>query len=250
VAAVSTALPRGDGEAASYSFADEFDGPAGAPPDPARWRHDLGGGGWGNGELQVYTDSPANAYQDGQGHLVIAATREGGSWTSARLKTEGLFSQQGGSWQARIRLNPTPGFWPAWWMLGADNSTVGWPRCGEADIMENYGAGWTDSSVHCPDDRAAYAVFTQSGGLGSGQGWHVYQLDWAGNRMDFSRDGRRYLTVTAGQFPAGSWVFGENGGCFMLLNMAVGGKGPGMAPPSSTRLPVTMLVDYVRAWAS
>lgn len=235
-----------------YGFADEFGGPACAPPDPARWKHDLGGGGWGNRELQVYTGSPANACTDGRGHLAITATYANGTYYSARLKTEGLFSQLGGSWQARIKLDSQPGCWPAFWMLGADNDTAGWPRCGEIDIMENYGAAWTESSVHCP--AGGYATFTQSAGLRSGRGWHVYQLDWSGNRMDFFCDGRRYLTVTAGQFPAGSWVFGpgqpDNGGCFMLLNLAVGGTGPGVAPPASVRFPVTMLVDYVRVWTS
>ena len=233
---------------AGYSFADEFDGPAGAPPDPARWRHDLGGGGWGNNELQVYTSSLANACQDGSGHLVITAIRQGdGSYTSARLKTEGLFAQAGGSWQARIRLNSQPGCWPACWLLGADISRVGWPACGEADIMEDFGASYVQATVHTPAGAATSMAY---GGVASDGEWHVYQLDWTAAGLAFFRDGACYLTATAADFPAGSWLYGPgNGGCFLLLNLAVGGDGPGGPPPPSARFPVRMLVDYVLVWA-
>jgi len=263
VAAVSATIPGARGRRAwaarparppaspaGYSFADEFGGPAGVPPHPARWTRDLGGGGWGNRELQTYTSSPANACTDGRGHLVIAAIPgRDGAWTSARLKTEGLFAQAGGSWQARIKLDSQPGFWPAFWLLGADIGQVGWPACGEIDIMEDFGASYVQATVHTPAGPATTSM--AYAGVASDPGWHVYQLDWTAAGLAFFRDGAPYLTATAADFPAGSWLYGpgNNGGCFVLLNLAVGGDGPGRAPQPSVRYPVRMLVDYVRVWA-
>ena len=236
-----------------YTFADEFAGPAGSAPDPSKWAYDVGAGAvvGGNQELERYTSSRANSYLDGQGHLVIAATRNGSGWDSARLKTQGKFSQLGGHFAARIKLDSQPGCWPAFWMLGADAGTVGWPQCGEIDILEDYGTSWTESSVHCPNGSGS--VYTQSAGLSSDTAWHTYQLDWTGTTMVFSRDGASYLTVTRSQFPASSWVYGpgtpNNGGMFLIMNIAVGGTGPGGPPPALVQFPVTMLVDYVRAWS-
>jgi beta-glucanase (GH16 family) len=231
-----------------YGFADEFDGPAGSAPDPSKWAYDLGSNVGMEGELQTYTSSRANSYLDGQGHLVIAATRSGGSYASARLKTQGRFSQLGGHFAASIKLNSRQGCWPAFWLLGQDFPQAGWPACGEIDLMEDYGGSWTDSTVHAPGiGNSDLAV---EGVLASDADWHAYQLDWAATTMTFSRDGRPYLTVSKSQFPAGAWVFGpgtpNNGGCFIILNLAIGaGLGP---PPASVQFPVTMLVDYVRAW--
>jgi beta-glucanase (GH16 family) len=233
-----------------YTFADEFNGAAGSAPDSSKWTYDLGDGGWGNNELEVYTDSRANSYLDGQGHLVIAATRNGSGYNSARLKTQGLFSQLGGHFAASIKLNSQPGCWPAFWMLGQDINTAGWPQCGEIDLMEDYGASWTESTVHVAG--LGGINLQQAAGINSDADWHTYQLDWAGTTMTFSRDGSPYLTVTRSQFLGGSWPFGpgtpNDGGCFFLLNLAIGGTGPGQPPPSSVRFPVTMMVDWVRAW--
>ena len=133
--------------AVTYAFADDFDGPAGSAPDPSKWRYDLGGGGWGNNELQVYTSSRANSFLDGKGHLVIRATKSvqtsGGrtatTYHSARLNTLGKFSKYHGTFEARIKLDAQPGLWPAWWAIGANFPKVGWPACGEVDMLENYG---------------------------------------------------------------------------------------------------------------
>lgn len=234
----------------AYAFDDEFTGPVRSAPDPSKWAYDLGGGGWGNHELQVYTGSSANACTDGRGHLVIAAIPgRDGAWTSARLKTEGLFAQVGGSWQARIKLDSQPGFWPAFWLLGADIGQVGWPACGEIDIMEDFGASYVQATVHTPAGPATTSM--AYAGVASDPGWHVYQLDLTAAGLAFFRDGAPYLTATAADFPAGSWLYGpgNNGGCFVLLNLAVGGDGPGGAPQPSAPYPVRMLVDYVRVWA-
>src|SRR5277367_5457685 len=129
-------------------WSDEFNSPAGTPPDSTKWNYDLGGGGWGNGELEVYTNSGNNVFQDGAGNLVIRAIRDSsGNYTSARLQTgnPGASTQtadlhwQFGRVEARIKLPFGKAVWPAFWMLGEDIATVSWPQCGEVDIMENFG---------------------------------------------------------------------------------------------------------------
>src|ERR1019366_2562043 len=121
-------------------WSDEFNGLAGAPVDPKSWDFDLGGGGWGNSELEVYTNSTENVFQDGVGNLVIRALKTAANtYTSARIKTQGRQSFQYGKVEARIKIPYGQGIWPAFWMLGVDINTAGWPACGEIDIMENIG---------------------------------------------------------------------------------------------------------------
>ena len=143
-----------------YTFQDEFDGPAGSPPDPARWSYDLGAGGWGNHELQSYTDDPRNVFQDGRSHLVIRATRQvtaatgddppGIRYHSARITTRDRFAQCCGSFEARIKVASRRGLWPAFWLMGQDIGTAGWPDCGEVDVLEDFGYSTVQSSVHAP----------------------------------------------------------------------------------------------------
>ena len=129
-------------------WSDEFNSPAGTPPDSKNWNYDLGGGGWGNGEAETYTNSPSNVFQDGKGHLVIRAIRDAsGNYTSARLQTGAPdaptqtadLSWKYGRIEARIQLPFGQGVWPAFWMLGENIGSAGWPECGEVDIMENFG---------------------------------------------------------------------------------------------------------------
>jgi len=233
----------------TYTFEDDFTGPAGSAPDQVKWAYDLGGGGWGNNELEIYTSSTENVYVDGNSNLVVRAVKtvrgSGLSYTSARLKTQGKFSQLGGRFQARIKLNSQPGLWPAFWLLGQDITTVGWPHCGEIDIAEDFGHSVVESSVHAPDGTSTYGV---SGDITSDTDWHVYQLDWDATGFVFSRDGTAYLTVPNTFCPESAWVFGpaepNNGGMFILLNLAIGGNAG--TPPASVQFPVEMLVDYVR----
>lgn len=237
------------------TFADEFDGEAASAPDPTKWTYDLGGGGWGNDELEIYTDSRANSFLDGHGNLVIRATRDvrgsaAGTTTtyhSARLKTLGKFSQYQGTFEARIKLDIQAGAWPAWWMMGDNITTVGWPRCGEVDMLENYGRSATvRTSVHTPN-RTADGVFTKSAGTFADDAWHTWRTRWGppDGGFAFYKDGARYLTVEPDQVP--DWCFGSGVPMFMLLNLAIGGTAAG-PPPASTRFPVDMLVDYVRVW--
>jgi len=127
-------------------WSDEFNGADGSLPDKTKWTYDIGGNGWGNHELEYYTDRPANA-EIRNGSLLITARKEKFTgadgvtreYTSARLKTQTLFAQTYGRFEARIKIPAGEGMWPAFWILGDDISKIGWPKCGEIDIMENIG---------------------------------------------------------------------------------------------------------------
>lgn len=230
-----------------YTFYDDFDGQTGSAPDPAKWAYDLGGGGWGNSELQTYTGSRANSYQDGESNLVIAATVTGGAYSSARLKTLGVFSQAGGSFEARIKINSQRGVWPAFWLMGRNITTASWPQCGEIDGAEDFGYSTIQSSVHAPDGKDTY---DQSFNLAGDTDWHVYRIDMSAEGVSFFRDEFEYGHTPSTYCPPSAWVFGpqepNNGGMFILLNVAVGGNAG--TPPPATVFPAVMLVDFVRAW--
>ncbi len=233
---------------------DEFEGAAGEGLDPARWVHDIGRGdnGWGNAELQYYTDRPANAAQTGDGHLAITAVKEelnGADYTSARIKTQGVFSQAFGRVEARIKLPVGAGIWPAFWMLGDDITSVGWPTCGEIDIMEY--RGQTPDVVHGSLHGPGYFggnPLTGSYFLPAGkrfdEDFHVFAVEWDPGRVAFYVDDTLYHIATSAQVPRGGrWVFDSP--FFLILNIAVGGNFLG-SPNASTQFPQTMLVDYVR----
>jgi beta-glucanase (GH16 family) len=250
LAAITAILVKGP-SVPDYTFYDDFDGAAGSAPDPTKWTYDLGGGGWGNGELEIYTSARANSYIDGNSNLVIAAietTAPGGpTYTSARLKTLGLFAQLGGSFEARIQVNSTRGAWPAFWLMGTDINTVSWPKCGEIDIMEDFGYSTTQSSVHAPNGTSTY---TQSFDTPGDAEFHVYRADIGIEGVTFFRDDYEYGHTPSNFCPPAGWVFGpaepNNTGMFILLNLAIGGNVG--VPPLTTKFPVTMLVDYVRVW--
>ena len=253
---------------------DEFDGPNGSLPDPQKWAYDLGGGGWGNHELESYTNRAENARIE-NGDLVITARRENyegedhlpREYTSARLKTQGLFSQSYGRFEARIKIPAGQGIWPAFWMLGDNISTAGWPKCGEIDIMENIGKEprVIHGSLHGPMGSGSTATdLTAAASLESGKdfaaGFHVYAVEWDPDAVRFYLDSTLYATFTPNSTTstsvnspnpnpdtAGSWVFDHP--FFLILNVAVGGDWPG--PPDATiHFPQTMLVDYVRVYTA
>jgi beta-glucanase (GH16 family) len=240
------------------TWSDEFNGPDGSPPDSRKWIADSGGHGWGNAELESYTSRSQNVRIE-RGHLVIEARKESylGSdgirreYTSARLKTQGLFTQRYGRFEARIQIPAGKGIWPAFWMLGDDFSTAGWPACGEIDIMENAGAesSIVHGSMHGPGysaDNPITAAYTLPRDRFS-DGFHLFAVEWAPGRVQFFVDGNLYETRTPSDLPKGErWVFDHP--FFVLLNMAVGGKMPG-SPDTSTVFPQRMLVDYVRVYA-
>ena len=213
-------------------WSDEFDGPANSAPDPAKWTYDLGGGGWGNRELEVYTDTRNNVFEDGAGHLVIRAIKtEAGGYTSARLKTQGKFSIEYGKIEARIKIPRGQGMWPAFWMLGDDIATAGWPQCGEIDVMENIGKepAVAHATVHGPGYSGARGISAPDSLPGSpplSEDFHVYSVEWTPNRIQFFLDGAGYQTVTPASLPTGAkWVYDHP--FFLLLNLAVGGGWPG-----------------------
>ena len=233
-------------------WSDEFEGPANSAPDRAKWTYDLGQTGWGNQELENYTNSTSNAFLDGDGHLVIQAMAEpGGKFSSARLKTQGLAAFTYGRIEARIQIPYGQGIWPAFWILGADIPTAGWPRCGEIDIMENIGK--EPSTVHGTVHGLGYsggngigAPFMLPAGQRFADDFHVYAAVWSESAVELEVDGHVYKKVTKGDLPAGAkWVYDHP--FFLLLNVAVGGNWPGY-PDASTKFPQRMMVDWVRVY--
>ena len=228
-------------------WSDEFDGPT---LDRTKWVPETGGDGWGNQELEFYTDRPDNVRVDG-GNLVIEARKEdyrGRHYTSARIKTAGKVERTYGRYEARIKIPRGQGIWPAFWLLGGDIAKVGWPRCGEIDIMENigrepdlvhgtlHGPGYSgDKAIGKPQrlDKGTYA-----------DDYHVYAVEWEPREIRWYRDGILYHTARPATV-TGDWVFEHP--FFVILNLAVGGGWPGN-PDATTTFPQQMLVDYVRVY--
>jgi beta-glucanase (GH16 family) len=238
----------------TLTWSDEFDGPEGSAVDGTKWGHDVGGGGWGNQELELYTDGTQNAYLSG-GTLVIEADRAsaqaGACWygaceyTSARITTQGKFAQAYGRFEASIQIPSGKGLWPAFWLLGDDVNQVGWPACGEVDVMENAGAvpGVNHGSLHEPGNPPLTATYTAPASLAAG--YHTYAIDWSPDTFWFYVDDDLYETQ-ASEGPAGAaWPFDHP--FFILLNVAVGGTFGG-APDATTVFPQTMRVDWVRVY--
>ena len=243
----------------TLAWSDEFSGADGSSPDSSKWTYDTGGKGWGNKELECYTNRPENALIQG-GNLVITAMKESltcsdgvaSNYTSARIKTQGLFSQAYGRFEARITIPKGQGMWPAFWMLGNDIGSIGWPKCGEVDIMENIGKepGTVHGSLHGPSATSSTSDLTAPFSLATGQNFaddfHLYAVEWEPGTVRFYVDANLYATFKSSQWPAGgTWVFDHP--FFIILNVAVGGTWPG-SPDANTVFPQQMLVDYVRVY--
>jgi beta-glucanase (GH16 family) len=242
------------------AWSDEFSGPAEGAPDPTKWQNVVGSDGFGNEELEYYTDSRKNSSLDGNGDLVITARQEDmtNKWegitrhyTSARLETRGLYGAKYGRMEARIKLPEGQGLWPAFWAVGADEPTVDWPDCGEIDMMEYLGNDpyTTYGSIHGPEvgQENGYGLTTPKKSKESlADDFHRYGVIWTPNKIQFTLDGNVYSTRTKSDLgPGQEWVFDKP---FILrLNMGVGGDWPG-APDASTQFPARMLVDWVRVW--
>ncbi|MEN3308729.1 MAG: hypothetical protein V7603_4931 [Micromonosporaceae bacterium] len=260
--AVSHAVPDAAAAVGALTWADDFNGAAGTAPDPARWVHDTGGSGFGNSELEYYTTSTSNAALDGAGNLVITARKENpagyGCWygscqyTSARLNTSGRFTQAYGRFEARIKIPRGQGLWPAFWLLGDNIGSVGWPASGEIDTMENVGfePGTVHGSMHGPGYSGGSPLtgsYTLPGGAALADAFHTFAVDWAPDSVSFSVDGIQYERHTPADTNGNAWVF--NHPFFIILNVAVGGTWPG-SPNASTSFPQQMVVDYVHVFAN
>jgi beta-glucanase (GH16 family) len=228
--------------------------------DASKWAYNIGTGdnGWGNNELQFYRSENVKV-QDGMLHITAKKENfQGAGYTSGRILTKGLYEQKFGRIEARIKLPFGKGYWPAFWMLGAnlqegvetpdDPSTVFWPLAGEIDIMEYLGNKPTTilGSVHGPGYSGGEAV-SKSYTLMNDRfdtGFHVFGIEWGENYINYYVDNVLYNQITPADV-SGEWVF--NKPFFIILNMAIGGNLPG-SPNSETIFPQTMIVDYVKVY--
>lgn len=232
-------------------WSDEFDDTAVTTLNASKWTYDLGTGqnGWGNNELQTYTQNSQNVRIDVTGNLVITARKDmAGNYTSARIKTQGLFTQKYGRIEARIKTPTGAGIWPAFWMLGSNIDSVSWPQCGEIDIMEQKGkfSNITYGSIHGPGYSGGQAITTPYALQNNrfDMGYYVYAVEWGADRIDFFVNDYLYKRITPADVP-GEWVYNQP--FFLILNVAVGGNFVG-SPNDFTPFPCSMFVDYVRVY--
>jgi beta-glucanase (GH16 family) len=254
-------------------WSDEFGNSTGAAaqPNPATWTYDTGNSGFGNHELENYcawgsstapcsTTNPS-AFVGTDGFLHIRAQQpSAGVYTSARLKSQGLFSFQYGRLEFRAQVPEAQGFWPAAWLLGNNITTVNWPACGEQDVLERVNAAgipdWNEGSIHGTG-------FTGASGLGtvfnfpSGQtasGWHTYGMIWSPSSVAYYVDdpAHPYATFTKASLSGLSgavWPFDAGQSNFLIMNLAIGGDWP-HSPDATTPFPSEMVVDYVRIYTN
>jgi beta-glucanase (GH16 family) len=240
----------------NITWSDEFNG---TNLNPNTWTNETGNGcpdvcGWGNNELEYYTGRTNNAYVSG-GMLHIVARQEstnGYNYTSARLKTQGLFSCKYGRVEWRAQLPYGLGLWPALWMMGTNIASLGWPACGEIDVMENNATntGAIQTSIHSGSDGTGWYYFTDGS---SSTNFHTYTMDWTTNAMVFYVDGHVFESQTSwGSSTTNAYPFPFDQPFFILMNMAVGGNylnNPAKSTINAgTVFPQEMLVDYVRVY--
>ncbi len=225
-------------------WSDEF---SGSSLDQSVWTYETGNnGGWGNNELEYYTNRIQNSSVQ-NGILTITAAKEsysGYNYTSSRIKTQGKYSVKFGKIEARIKLPYGQGIWPAFWMLGDNINQVGWPSCGELDIMEMIGGQGREKTVvgsaHWGGD------YTNTYSLSSGilaDSFHTFDITWNQKTIAWHIDGKTYSTLDI--TPTALSAFQKS--FFIIFNLAVGGNWPGN-PDNTTVFPQTMQVDYVRVY--
>ena len=253
-------------------WSDEFNGKKGALPSSKNWDYDIGNGyGWGNAELEYFTNKPANISTDGTGKLVITANRISNvkgiatdstsattqilnscwecQFTSAKIKTAKKLSFQYGRIEARMKVAPGEGTWPAFWMLGTDLLDGNpWPECGEIDIVETRGVepNMASGALHGPG-------FGKGAGVGGtyqnpnplSEAYHVYAVEWKKNKVDFYLDDRLITSETPSSFAPGRWVFNHK--FFLILNLAMGGEFGGEIDPNLMQ--TKLFVDYIRYYS-
>jgi beta-glucanase (GH16 family) len=235
------------------TFSDDFNGAAGSGVDGSKWVYQPGDNP-NNHEREWYTSGTDNAAMDGQGHLVITAKKGNPgnhqcwygacTYTSARLTTVGKFTTTFGHVEARMQLPRGQGMWPAFWMLGSDIGSAGWPNCGEIDVMENVGFEPTTvhGTIHGPGYSGSGGLGAPSSGPNFSDGFHTFAVDWSNDKISWSVDGKVYETRTPADAQGKTWAF--NHPFYLILNLAVGGDWPG-DPNGSTTFPQQLVVDYV-----
>ncbi len=233
----------------TIAWSDEFSGNA---VNTNNWTFETGNNsGWGNGELEYYTSSTNNAFVS-QGNLIIEARKEsagGFNYSSARMITKGNQSFQYGRIDIRAKLPIGQGLWPALWLLGANIDQVGWPTCGEIDMMELLGhqPNKIYGTLHWGSSVATHESKGGNYTLASGsfdQQFHVYSLQWDKDSLGILIDDQKYFSFPSSNIPLGNPF---NNKFFLLFNIAVGGAWPG-APDGTTQFPQRMVVDYVRVY--
>ena len=253
------------------AWCDEFNGASRSAISATNWTYDTGAGGWGNNELETYcaptsntapcSSSSPNAYIDGSGHLAIQVRSVGSTWTSARLKTQGLQTFHAGRIEASLQIPSHAGLWSAFWMLGAQ-SGVSWPTVGESDIMENWPTTSNIAGPGATGNRSTiHTKVTGGSGLGGGftlpsgeridTAFHTYGEIWSANMIQFYVDDptQPFYVATASNLPSGDvWPFSSSADpFFIIMNIAVGGT-LGAPTDSLTGSQAPMLVDYVRQY--
>lgn len=242
--------------ASAQVWSDEF--AAGTAPDPTVWSYDLGAGGWGNNELQTYTSSSSNVQVQGGNLVITARAGPGNSFTSARIKTQGKLTFQYGTVEARIKVPDLgDGLWPAFWTLGNDFPTVGWPDCGEIDILEMGSADAIASNVvnrrvhstahwEYNGSHAQYGLSRTAAADLDGS-FHLFRLEWTPTAISTYLDGQWIWTMDISN-PASFDGHEFHRPHFLILNLAVGGNFPGIWNPGgiTAPLPAQYVVDYVR----
>ncbi|MGB0064220.1 MAG: family 16 glycosylhydrolase [Terracidiphilus sp.] len=251
---------------------DDFSNSTGAnaQPNPAVWTYDTGAGGWGNDELEDYcgwnssvspcTTANPNVYVGTDSVLhIVAEQPSAGVYTSARLKTEGLFSFQYGRIEFKAEVPEAQGFWPAAWLMGNNIETVGWPACGEMDVMERVNAAgnpdWNDGSIHGPGFTGSNLGTTYDFSAGeTAATWHTYGMIWSKGSVAYYIDNpsQPYATYTPASLNGlggATWPFDGGQANFIILNLAVGGSWPG-SPNNTTPFPSQMQVAYVQIYSN
>lgn len=222
-------------------------------PDSAKWNYETGGNGWGNNELQYYTNASLNNVEVSNGTLklkVLEQKIENREYTSARLVTKGKAEFTYGKIDIRAKLPAGKGLWPAVWMLGANVDKIAWPGCGEIDIMEH--VGYEKDSIFGTIHTKAYnhIIGTQKGRknfiANPYTDFHLYSLEWSADRMDFLLDNKLYYSIENEHKTFAEWPFDSP--FFLIMNIAVGGNLGGKEGVDPTIFPAAMEVDYVRVY--
>lgn len=250
-------------------WSEEFKGAAGSAPSNTTWTPDIGDGcaggncGWGNNERQFYTAGANQLDGTAEGNLVVTATRAGASsnrcyygtcaWTSGKIHTNGKVSFSYGQLEARVKVPAGGGTWPAFWMLGSNIGSVGWPRCGELDIMEAVGNApkmlWGTAHMADGNGRRVLRGGTTQLPDDLSAGYHVFAVNWTPTSITWLLDYKPYYTVTKNDFGYATWPFGPSANgtaprMFAILNIAMGGDMGGTI--SSSLSSAAMAVDWVR----